>query len=399
MIKTLVEFYDSENLENIFPLLSNTYDKVLFVSFKDENPADFAKQNLALLSFIKGRMPQLSVDFCEINEKKFTQIVASLSSLIDDNNAYDFNLTGGSEIVIAAIGHVVATSHNKNLSIHQYDIKSGKTVFRHPDYTVLHRELSAPKLSVNELISLQGSTINLKKSILRPDINKNGLSAEITRLWNAVKDCHKSWNTFCSIPYTTTKYQNYLNMTKEVFGQKHHAAYKTISDRLKKAGIMKNERAVKRGNVTIFTFTIDSYENAHFLYEKAGNLLEMYSYAAALDCGAFTDACVGVPVDWDGIITQDNTEPTNEIDLFLSTGHIPVCVSCKNCQVTSEYFYEIFSIAAHYGGQYAIPMIISTVKNLPSIQKRAKAMGILLIDNVAKITSSEFKQRLASSIR
>ena len=104
-------------------------------------------------------------------------------------------------------------------------------------------------------------------------------------------------------------------------------------------------------------------------------------------------------MDIDGIITTDNTDTTNEIDVMASSGHLPICISCKNRSVINEHLYEISAVTLSYCGKYAVPVIVSTVKNLEAIGKRANSMGIVLIDNISKITFSDFKNKLKDCIK
>jgi len=124
-----------------------------------------------------------------------------------------------------------------------------------------------------------------------------------------------------------------------------------------------------------------------FLFEKAGNLLEMYAALAAWESGAFHDVRVGVTVDWNGKNEFGRLpDPRNEIDLVLMHRNRIVLASCKNNAPQNDYLYEISTMARHYGGIFAAPVLISSLAASPTVRKRAMEMGILLIDGVSKIS-------------
>ena len=125
--------------------------------------------------------------------------------------------------------------------------------------------------------------------------------------------------------------------------------------------------------------------------DKGGNIFEMYAYYIALSTGKYIDCCVGVNVDWDGIVEDKPEEVNNEVDLVLSDGRRPVFISCKNTEVKNECVYEIDTVARYYGGKYAKPVIFSSVKAKPAIINRAKESEIILIDNISDMTENEFR--------
>ncbi|MBQ7040111.1 MAG: hypothetical protein IJN39_06040, partial [Clostridia bacterium] len=331
-----------------------------------------------------------------IKQKTFLGIVNALSSVINDKDAYDFDLTGGSEMVIAAIGHIFATSDNGNLSIHQYDIKTGDTVFRHPEYEVLKREQSAPKLTVPEIVALHGGKVTARRDELYPNAVK--LKGGILKLFGAVKKLPKEWNNFCTVPSEEKFQKDKVHVSKQVENGNYMNACRKIGDALENAGLITDIEIFKKNGKFYYEYTLNCTKDEYFLYEKSGNILEYYTYLAMCECGAYTDVCVSVEMDADGIITTDNTDTTNEIDVMASSGHLPICVSCKNRAVINEYMYEISAVSEAYCGKYAVPVIVSNAKNLPAIEKRAKSMGIALVQNVADKTYEHFKNELKSII-
>ena len=51
-------------------------------------------------------------------------------------------------------------------------------------------------------------------------------------------------------------------------------------------------------------------------------------------------------------------------------------------------------MAKHYGGKYAIPVLVSSLDSFPAVAERAEEMGVLLIDHVAEKTLKELKDSM-----
>ena len=392
MKKVLVEFYDEENLENVFSLLSMSYDKVMFITFSEDGTEEKYCSDSGLKKFIFNRLPDIETDIINVEEKTFLGIIKSLTGIINDQDAYDFDLTGGSEMVIAAIGHVVAVSSNPHISIHQYDIEEGKTIFRHPEFEIQEKEKRTPELTVPELVYLYGGKVTAKRDEMRPDAQ--AFKSEIVNLFDAVKLMSKDWNNFCTTPSEDFLVNGILRVKRFVENNTYMQACRKIGEALENAGLIADIEIYKEKGRFYYEYTLNCGKKLAFLYAKSGNVLEYYTYIAAIECGKYTDVCISVDMDADGIITTDNTDTSNEIDVMASMGHLPVCISCKNRSVINEYMYEISAVASAYCGKYAKPVIVSPVKNSRAIKNRAISMGIVLIENIANITFEKFKERL-----
>ena len=194
-----------------------------------------------------------------------------------------------------------------------------------------------------------------------------------------------------SFLYTARLYADSISYSggKGVYSKGDLAAYEVIAKVLRKQKIMINEISQQVEGREYRVFSLDVPEEAHLLYEKGGNLLEYYCALAVERAGVFRDCRVSVSLDWDGDQRKKPVDVRNEVDVMMTYGHIPVFVSCKNTRVENEYLYEIQTMARHYGGRYAKPVIVSNAENLPVVRKRAEEMGELLIDAIHKMTLDE----------
>ena len=379
-MKILIEFYDSENIENVISLDIENFDKVYFLDLRDEdNSRGVAKAHLT--EFIRTRY-NTPTHFISISDTSLPAIAAVLKSIVKDDGEYVIDITGGSENIIAAMGFFAATMSKSNVRIHKFDIKSSTRICYFP---TAKEEKVKPTFTVPDIIAMNGGKILGDEGSYRYNLLDGKLENETLRLWNCVKGIARDWNKFCGIPTIT---QN--GRTAKLIEQKTESACRNVIRHLQRHGIISDPKMLTIGNKRYYTYKANIPEYAEFLYEKAGNLLEIYSYIAAVHTGVFDDCCVSVPLDWDG--RPDGT--TNEIDLILTRDAVPIFVSCKNTEIENEYLYEISTLTRHFGGEYAKTMIISNYSNQYKLRERAKEMDIILIDNINGISVEAFKEKL-----
>ena len=106
---------------------------------------------------------------------------------------------------------------------------------------------------------------------------------------------------------------------------------------------------------------------------------------------------MGAKINWKGGEEKGGT--MNEIDGLLMHGAVPVFVSCKIGSVPKEALYEVDSVAARFGGAYAVKALVcSRLSGSESarraIRQRARDMGILLIEGVDGLSREELARKL-----
>lgn len=394
--RTLVEFYDNEHLENVISLLCGDYTSVVYVYFARANepaPGD----RIALSEWTRKRFG-FSPRFLEIPENCVECALDSFRKLISGDGFYDFDVTGGSSIFIAATGVLLAESGGRNMSIHEYNTATGACVFRYPEQGGGAGRAVPKPLTVSELLALGGVSFLNGERPRRYDLDATGLRREILRLWAAVREELRAWNNFCTTASTYTYDPSYVLVEKQLSEQGLRAC-DIILERLERAGILSQKRVRSTGSRFMVSYRLEIAPESLFLYEKAGNLLEMLTYLAVVDSGVFSDCCVGVRLDWDSRRQDPGSNPANEIDLILARGHIPCFVSCKNTTVTKEYLYEILTMTRHFGGSYAVPVLVSSMRVNHAVRVRAGEMGVVLLDNVRALDAAEFAACLQKTVR
>lgn len=387
MARILIEFYSEKTPENLISILNEQFSSVFFL-YSSESAVPSPRRKAALSALVKKLM-NFPAEFREVAPLCIDHALQALNSLWNKENEYLIDITGGDEAFIAAAG-IFCQQNKGNVTLHQYDIQSGEKLFSYPDPE--KREDCFPHyVSVPDLLTLNGTAPLSAPSYV---FTRGALKAEILRLWNAVKSCPKDWNRFCALSGCSDGKDQ--GITKKVLATGSDiSAYRSISARLKSIGVLRDERKRSSKGRECMEFMLDVPEEAKFLYDKAGNILEMYCALCAHESGLFHDIRVGVMMDWDGSISKNRTaDPYNEVDLILMRENLPVVISCKNTAPKNDYLYEVMIMAKHYGGYYATPALFTSGKATESLRKRASEMGIVLIDSIRHTSQQEMVRLL-----
>lgn len=379
MRRTLVEFYDRDYLENVLAVFGAGYDAVYYFHARGE-AAPTEEDRRRLTEFLQNRLG-LTPRFVSFPPCHVGGILERFEELASGGGRLDLDITGGSPTFIAAAGYFAAQHWEEAVCLCHYDPDTGTLTCGHPTESWEEGRPIPLTLTVPEAVLLGGGAFLSDDPPPRHDLEKQELRSHVLRLWDAVKDELRSWNTYCALPTPDRMPKGRMGKVVE---SRHRSAYERVTACLRRAGLLSDEWKKRSGENTVATYRLNVPENALFLYDKAGNVLEMLSCLAAVDSGAFADWRVGVTLDWDGRLHHEGNEPYNEIDLLLTCGHLPVFVSCKGTRVENEYLYEIATMARHFGGPHAKAVLISGVRNRRSIHRRAEEMGVLLLDNVCE---------------
>ncbi|MBQ3074819.1 MAG: hypothetical protein IJC26_02010 [Clostridia bacterium] len=389
MKKTLIEFYSGRTPENLISMLNERFDRVFFLyASKACAPSHRRK---AALSRLVEKLFGFSPSFREIEHLSISSALAALERLWENGWEYTIDITGGDEAFIAAAG-IFSQRKGKEVILQQYNVATGKILFRFPA-----KEKTDPPfphcLSVPEILELNGTVPLSAPSYV---FTRGPLKEEILRLWNAAKNRPKDWNRFCALSDDPSEIKHNLTK-KEISDVRSSAAYQAISSRLKSIGIISDEKMIRQGKRNYMNFKLNVSQEAEFLYDKAGSLLEMYCALCAHESGLFHDIRVGVMLDWNGTVSgKHSPDPRNEVDLFLMRENLPIVISCKNTAPQNEHLYEIMIMAKHYGGYFATPALFTSEKATDTVKKRAIEMGIVLIDGIRYVSREEMVRLLKS---
>jgi len=121
-IKTLVELFDECQIANVISALKFIPEKIVFVGF---NKTMKSRKREAIRNFLEAKGLNIKTEFEIVGRFDYDFIVKKLNEITDENEDCVFDLTGGKELVLAAMGEV---AFKKNLSMIQIDIPTGKII-------------------------------------------------------------------------------------------------------------------------------------------------------------------------------------------------------------------------------------------------------------------------------
>lgn len=404
-IKTLIELFDDSQIKNVVAGLRFNPQKIVFIGFKEVMTK---RRQRALANFFAMRNLNIEFEFEIVGRYDFDIIVDKLNSIVDRNEDCCFDLTGGKELVLTAMG-VVSTL--RDVPMFQINVKTGELIRIKNCEDLVETEKSTMLLS--ESVVLNGCVIDCAdEDAFEWDLNRD-FKDDLERIWQIAKRNCGLWNR-----------QATELGTLEKFGHIHEDLSVSVNLKYMKGhniDVFLDERVINElvQNKLLLEYELNE-DTIRFRYKntqvcrcisKAGNILELYSYMllkeiAEEDPGYYDDIDIGVYIAWDDVIedASSNAKDTkNEIDIMLMRDLVPIFVSCKNGEVHKEALYELATVSEKFGGEYAKKVLLTTYVSSDAeskryIKQRATDMNIKVIDGVEKLERDEFKSLLKKMI-
>lgn len=395
-IKTIIELFDVCQIENIVAGLRLLPEKIVFVGFKE---AMTGKRKQDLENFLKMRGINIKLEYEIVGRYDFNMIADKLNSILDSNPDSCFDLTGGKELVLAAIGLVAG---ERNVPMVQFDIKKGALIpVKNSDGIIDNMNSD---LTVEESVVLNGGA--LVRDGMPWDMTDE-FKADIETLWSICRRNCRHWNRQSNVFASFEEFCGggiYVDADLRYMRDKGADTYMNVDiiRELKDAGMISSCN-IKPDRVTF------RYKNqqVYRCMTKAGNILELYAYMTANEINAdspgyYGDIEIGAVVDWDGKIhnlSYSAVDTTNEIDIFLMRGMVPVFVSCKNGTVYKEALYELDTVARKIGGKYAKKVLLTTyvtsdAESRKYLLTRAEDMNIEVVEGIHNMSREDFASTL-----
>lgn len=409
---TYIEFFDKDALENICTCLAMAPDCVILLGDKGQERL-IKNQANSYKAFFAGRGKNIDFLFQPINKDNLQSIIDALSEIVEKHGDCVFDLTGGEDLCLVAMGIIFERCKKNGIQMHRFNISDNTVVDCDRDDNTISAD-GEMKLTVEENIRIYGGDIIYKdkenctkKWDMTEDFKK-----DIDAIWNICKKDVGLWNTqvnvFDAAENVKNPTDNNLITTASVSSiinnlNRKFIAIKWLLNEIKNAGL------ITAFNCDDKTFSI-AYKNEQVknCLTKAGQALEMKIYKAALEAfeedGALTynDVMTGVYIDWDGDIHahDDGFDTVNEIDVMMMHGLVPVFVSCKNGSVDDDELYKLDTVADMFGGKYAKKVLVATALGSDEyseyLRQRAKDMGVRLVENIQNLSDSELNKTVRS---
>lgn len=398
-MKTLIELFDECQLENIIAGLSFVPEKIIFVGFNNVMTKK-RTEDMECLFASKGVKIEFSYEF--VGRYNYDEVENRLFDILMGNEDCVFDITGGSDVVLAAMG---AVAFKNNIPMIRFDIKSGKFVrVKNCDEIA---EPKKPTLSFEETVLLNGgAVVNKSDDDFEWDLTED-FKEDIEKIWDICRADCAEWNKQANILGAFEQQNEFDKSLVVKANRKRISVNRQFMDKLTKAQLIYDY--TESGEWLSFRYKNDAVRRTLI---KAGNVLELYTYmllgeVTEEEPSFYDDILTGVVVDWDGVVYREYRRPAdtqNELDIVVMRDVVPIFVSCKNGEVHKEALYELDTVADKFGGKYAKKVLVSTYvtfneKGKKHLETRAKDMKIELVHGVHKLSKEEFKVLLKNRLR
>ena len=407
---TYIEFFDKDICENICSCLVNPPVHVLLIG---DNKKLLEKHAYRYGEVLRSKGFDIEFLYRSVNKNQIQSIITALTNIIEEYAGCVFDLTGGDELYLTAVGILFERFKDKNLQMHRINIRNGMIMDCDCDGNTIETDSIIP-LSIEEYLRLYGGNIvyNEQKSegTYKWCLNEDFLD-DFFVMWSVCKRDVRLWNAQISVWAESFELSGSVEGTLsisvpvDILKEKlksggSYICIKSIVNALKKYGLM---TISEQSGILHISFKNEQVQRC---LTKAGQVLELFVYISALNATekdgskSYSDVMTGVQIDWDGSIhTQKNACDTqNEIDVMMMHGLIPIFVSCKNGAVDMNELYKLNTVAERFGGTYSKKVLITTAldDSLQSeyLRARAKDMNIRLVENFQCINEFEINKTL-----
>ena len=406
---TVVELFDKSAVENVISCLTFRPDKLIYLGDRKF----MERESRGLCKLLEKRFPDTRVEFRGVIQSDLDNILSVLTEVLEENPDCTFDITGGDDLLIFAMGILFREYRDRELPVHRFNVRTGRVTDYDADGQFTMKE--SPALSVEDTITLHGGMVVSGKTEASW-IFDEGFRADLASLWEVCRrDCAR-WNTQASVLASLYNLRQAeedpllvrvdLNAAESAWGQNRaDREFDGFLAELCKAGMLLDCRY----EAPMLTYRYKSGQVKRCL-EKAGNLLELLTCVTAKNLktarGAprFSDAMTGVTIDWDGehhVRGSGETDTENEIDVILMKGLVPVFISCKNGSVGEDELYKLHTVALRFGGKYVRKVLVgTTLGRMPAnsrehFLRRAKEMNIEVLADLQLLDAEGFARALS----
>ncbi len=371
-MKTLIEIYDEESVLNLVTTCAANPETVVMLG--GERLADELLRSRQK-GFLRRRKSDTKIEYklCNIND--CTSIIEALAEITEEHQDCVIDVSGGNDLALVACGMFAESC---DVPLMRLDEERGcfADVRAFPEA----EKLTLPVFSIEDMIAMTGAGVLRNGRISAEDIDDE-LRRDTFILWDIFMDYYSSWHKYTLFFHSADEdKEDMLSVDTEIIynGEKSNCP-SALLDRLEREGFITDCR-ITQERVKF------RYKNAvtRYMLRDRGSVLELMTYCRMTECGLFDDVDISVIIDWDG---RGDSETTNEIDIMAVKGLTTYFISCKSAKpdnLSSEYLYEIDTMAHRLGGRYAQPVLVTAVSNIrstaPSMWERAHDMRVIISD-------------------
>lgn len=396
---TLIEFYDKAALDNIAGTLLCAPERLFLVG---DNKKHLQRSTEIYNAILQKKGIKTEIVFCSINKNNLKTIVALLSRIVEENEDCVFDLTGGEDLYLVAVG-ILMERYKGRIQCHRFNYVNKSVIDCDEDGNVCAQK--TVDINIEDNILIYGG--KLAEETYTGPIYQWEFTPELERdietLWEIYLNNSQKWNEYmstlsllCDTYADDTSLHLAFNISKaqKLFQQKgvRYELDKDLLRLLEKRGLISS--LIIQDKISF------EFKNARVkrCLTVAGQVLEL-SVAHAMrslrdTSGApiYNDVRVGVIIVWSEIDGNEQMKIINEVDVMAMNGAIPIFVSCKNGSFKTNELYKLSMVAEHFGNKYAKKILVTTemdsfdVERAKFLRARIDDFGIRRIE-VNKNTS------------
>ena len=151
---TFVEFFDKSSIENVCTCLLKVPDRIVLMS----NDLDVVNKYITHYKKVfADRGYDIEILPAVLHKNNYVKTYEDIKRVIEKYDDCLFDITGGDEIAILALGELIADFPEKNIQIHKYNLRSNTIVDCDKDGNILQE--NTPMLTVQENIRIYGGEV------------------------------------------------------------------------------------------------------------------------------------------------------------------------------------------------------------------------------------------------
>lgn len=365
---TYIEFFEKTSIENMCACLASPPERVVLIGVDRELMSRFAERYISVL---KARKAKTQFEIILLSGYNLASAVETIKVVADKYPDAVFDVTGGDDIMLMALGRVIA--ERSDIKVHRFDIR-GREV-NDIDGDGLLQVNAFPRITVAENIALYGGRV-MRDSAILPEADKE-YTKDLQNLWRVCKLDPHLFNTASAAV---------------IRGKKHSTDTQRLIELLEPYGLVTRQEDGK---------CVPKNDYVRQCLLKSGTVLEHIVYSVAKKSKAFDDVRTGVIIDWDGAYSNSRRgEVENEIDVLMTKGARPYYISCKNGNIHMEELYKLNTVAERFGDRYSVKALFAADFDADTaygrcFKMRAEDLGVRLYANVCHMT----KETLVSVLR
>ena len=114
---TIIEFYDKVAIENIAGAMLCNADKIILVG---DSESRMKKSRRVYQTILDNRGVNTTVSYYCINRNNLQNIVSVLTQIVENDNSCIFDLTGGEDLYLVAVG-IVMNKFDGKIHCHRFN--------------------------------------------------------------------------------------------------------------------------------------------------------------------------------------------------------------------------------------------------------------------------------------